>query len=167
MCRNRRDDRDRICPRSTGSNQSRNDPVLAGNAGDGHTGLLCLPYVRKLLFVAEEASGRYRWCLRNLICSARQAAFGGPFLITRASRSRPRTLVQPVAPFAQRLRRQTQSCSVFANTHSAPVHGLDMHRPERLRAALRTSVLTLLRCPWRLSSPFSRSSRRFSRRNSV
>lgn len=45
-------------------------------------------------------------------------------------------LVQPVAPFAQRVRRQTQNCSIFANTHSAPVHGLDMHRPERLRAAV-------------------------------
>jgi hypothetical protein len=40
-------------------------------------------------------------------------------------------LVQPVAPFAHRIGRQTQSCSVFANAHSAPVHRLDMHRPER------------------------------------
>src|SRR4051794_5345202 len=53
--------------------ESRNDPVLAGNAGDGHTGLLCLPRDRKLLSVAEEASGWYRWCLRNLICSVCQA----------------------------------------------------------------------------------------------
>src|SRR2546430_16342211 len=45
-------------------------------------------------------------------------------------------LVQPVAPFAQRIARQTQSSSVFANAHSAPVHRLDMHRPERLRAAI-------------------------------
>ena len=45
-------------------------------------------------------------------------------------------LVQPIAPFAQRIGRQTQSCSVFANAHSAPVHRLDMHRPERLRAAI-------------------------------
>ncbi len=45
-------------------------------------------------------------------------------------------LVQPVAPFAQRMGLQSQSCSVFANAHSAPVHRLDMHRPERLRAAI-------------------------------
>src|SRR5256885_16984354 len=45
-------------------------------------------------------------------------------------------LVQPIAPFAQRIGRQTQSCSVFANAHSAPDHRLDMHRPERVRAAL-------------------------------
>ena len=45
-------------------------------------------------------------------------------------------LVQPVAPFAQRIERQAQSCCVFANAHSAPVHRLDMHRPECLRAAI-------------------------------
>jgi hypothetical protein len=45
-------------------------------------------------------------------------------------------LIQPVAPFVQGIGRQTQSCSAFADAHSAPVHRLDMHRPERLRAAV-------------------------------
>ncbi len=45
-------------------------------------------------------------------------------------------VVQPVAPFAQRSRRQMQNGGVFAHAHPAPVHRLDMHRPERLEGAI-------------------------------
>ena len=72
-------------------------------------------------------------------------------------------LVQPVAPLAQRIGRQTQSCSVFAHAHSAPVHRFDVHHPERLR----TSMLKLKRRRWLFRSPFSRSPPRLSRRNSA
>ena len=55
-------------------------------------------------------------------------------------------VVQPVTPFAQRIGRKRQRSSVFAHAHSAPVHRLDMHRPERLHCTrLRMSVLTLKR----------------------
>lgn len=40
--------------------------------------------------------------------------------------------VQPVTPFAQRVRRQLHCDGIGAETHSAPVQRLDMHRPERL-----------------------------------
>lgn len=44
--------------------------------------------------------------------------------------------IQPVAPFAQRVRRQGQCSGIFAYTHSAPVHRVDMHCPERLQTAI-------------------------------
>jgi len=45
-------------------------------------------------------------------------------------------VVQPVAPFAQRSRRQTQRSGVLPHAHPAPVHRLDVHRPERLDRAI-------------------------------
>lgn len=44
--------------------------------------------------------------------------------------------IQPVALFAQRVRRQGQCSGMFAYTHSAPVHRVDMHCPERLQTAI-------------------------------
>lgn len=44
--------------------------------------------------------------------------------------------IQPVAPIAQRVRRQGQCSGIFAYTHSAPVHRVDMHCPERLQTAI-------------------------------
>ncbi|WP_244423243.1 hypothetical protein, partial [Bradyrhizobium sp. ORS 375] len=57
---------------------------------------------------------------------------------------------QPVAPFAQRVRRELHCDSIGTETHSAPVQRLDMHRPERLRRPIayirgdRESALLLL-----------------------
>ena len=45
-------------------------------------------------------------------------------------------VVQPVTPFAQRRRRQMQGGGVLPHAHSAPVHRLDVHRPERLGRAI-------------------------------
>ncbi len=45
-------------------------------------------------------------------------------------------VVQPVAPFAQRGRRQMQRGGVLPHAHPAPVHRLDVHRPERLDRAI-------------------------------
>jgi len=45
-------------------------------------------------------------------------------------------VVEPVTPFAERIGRQRQRRSIFAYAHSAPVHRLDMHRPERLHGAI-------------------------------
>ena len=45
-------------------------------------------------------------------------------------------VVQPVAPFAQRGRRQMQGGGVLPHAHPAPVHRLDVHRPERLDRAI-------------------------------
>ncbi|UCI16730.1 hypothetical protein FJ970_16255 [Mesorhizobium sp. B2-1-8] len=42
------------------------------------------------------------------------------------------TLIQSVTPYAQARRRKMQRRGIFANTHAAPVHRLDMHRPVRL-----------------------------------
>ncbi|UPJ50928.1 hypothetical protein IVB30_05985 [Bradyrhizobium sp. 200] len=53
----------------------------------------------------------------------------------RASRFQPRACPAARA-ICTTIGRQPQSCSVFANAHSAPVHRLDMHRSERLRAAI-------------------------------
>ena len=44
-------------------------------------------------------------------------------------------VVQPVAPFAQRGRRQMQRGGVLPHAHPAPVHRLEVHRPERLEGA--------------------------------
>jgi hypothetical protein len=44
-------------------------------------------------------------------------------------------VVQPVVPFAQRGRRQMQRGGVLPHAHPAPVHHLDVHRPERLEGA--------------------------------
>jgi hypothetical protein len=63
-------------------------------------------------------------------------------------------LVQPVAPSAQRIGRQTQSCSVFAHAHSAPVHRFDVHHPERLRAAIAHVYAHAKASPLALSQPF-------------
>ena len=110
----------------------------------GKTRLLGFLHHRKLLFVAEEASSRRRWRSRSVIFSFCQAAFGGRFLSTSANDGagggvKMRTpvdfslaIVQPVAPSAQRVGRQRLGGSVFAYAHSAPVHRLHMHRPERL-----------------------------------
>ena len=45
-------------------------------------------------------------------------------------------VVQPVTPFAQRGRRQTQGGGVLPHAHPAPVRRLDVHRPERLDRAI-------------------------------
>ena len=45
-------------------------------------------------------------------------------------------VVQPVAPFAQRGRRQMQRGGVLPHAHPAPVHRLDVHRPVRLEGAI-------------------------------
>ena len=45
-------------------------------------------------------------------------------------------VVQPVAPFAQIGRRQMQGGGVLPHAHPAPVHRLDVHRPERLDRAI-------------------------------
>ena len=45
-------------------------------------------------------------------------------------------VVQPVAPFAQRGRRQMQRGGVLPHAHPTPVHRLDVHRPERLEGAI-------------------------------
>ena len=41
-------------------------------------------------------------------------------------------VIEPVAPFAQTRRRKMQRGGILAHAHSAPVHRLHMHRPERL-----------------------------------
>ena len=45
-------------------------------------------------------------------------------------------VVQPVAPFTQRGGRQMQCGGVLPHAHPAPVHRLDVHRPERLERAI-------------------------------
>jgi len=45
-------------------------------------------------------------------------------------------VVQPVAPFAQRGRRQMQGGGIRPHAHPAPIHRLDVHRPERLDRAI-------------------------------
>ena len=62
---------------------------------------------------------------------------------------------QPVAPFAQRGRRQMQGGGVLQHAHPAPVHRLDVHRPERLEGGPRMSVLTPKRKRARLFRRFS------------
>ena len=64
-------------------------------------------------------------------------------------------VVQPVAPFAQRGRRQMQGGGVLPHAHPAPVHRLDVHRPERLEGAIAHSVLTPKRKRERLLRRFS------------
>jgi hypothetical protein len=74
-------------------------------------------------------------------------------------------LFQPIAPNAQRMRRQTERCGVLGVPHAAEVHRFDMHAPERLksqRTAVRTHAvaiaprplgpvrLRVLRLPFRL-----------------
>jgi hypothetical protein len=44
--------------------------------------------------------------------------------------------IQPVTPSAQRMRRQLHRSGVGADAHSAPIHRLYMHRPERLHGTI-------------------------------
>ena len=64
---------------------------------------------------------------------------------------------EPIAPDAQRMRRQTKRCAVLRKPHAAPVHRLYMHAPERLkrnRTGVRAHAVTIARrsCP-RLQLP--------------
>src|SRR5262245_44862076 len=66
-------------------------------------------------------------------------------------------LFQPVTPFPQRMRRQTERGGIFRKPHAAPVHRLHMHAPERLksnRTGVRAHAVAIARrsCP-RLQLP--------------
>ncbi len=63
-------------------------------------------------------------------------------------------VIQPVTPCAQRVRRQGQRRCIFAYAHSAPVHRLDMHCPERLQAAMAHVRADREALPPGLSQPF-------------
>ena len=55
-------------------------------------------------------------------------------------------VLESVMPFTQTPRRTRQSSRIFANAHAAPIHRLDMHRPEPLDglvAHIRAHTTTL------------------------
>src|SRR5579863_1945468 len=63
-------------------------------------------------------------------------------------------LIQPVAPFAQRIGRQGQRRNIFTYAHSAPVHRFHVHRPERLHAAIALVRADAKALPAALSQSF-------------
>lgn len=125
--------------------QPGDDPVLEGNGRYLGARLLGFPRdasfsssLRKRRMGAAGAAG-------SPISAAVKLLSGVEFLalVLTAGRVKMRAPVdcdlagiQSVTPFAQRMRRQLHRSGVGTDAHSAPIHRLHMHRPERLCRAV-------------------------------